>query len=131
MKMNSINTLACETIFDYYDREINRVKEFNWSQDCETFDPNSIIYEGVLYEFEGSHKNSQIYYYIAVPNKLLRFDISILQSKDKYKEKNQGSLFLFFPILSLVKDQKENLCGFSLLSHGKTRAFFQKTMKKF
>ena len=124
MKMQSVNTLVSETIFDFYDREVNRINDFKWNTDSDPIVPKEIIYEGILYEFEQGNTNSETYYYIALPNKLLRYNIKILETKEKYKEKIQGSLSLFFPILSLVKDHKENICGFSLLSHGKLRVFF-------
>ena len=117
-----------DTIFDFFETQTLKISDFNWSKGSTIIlSPADVINEGVLYEFEKSHEESRLYYFIATKDCLIRYNISILSSSNKLKEPNEGCLRLFFPIMGIMKDKKQNLLGLSLKSHGVTRTFFNQT----
>jgi len=122
---NEIHISKDNTIFDFFETEKLNITDFDWKTNSTIIlSQEDIIYEGQLHEFEVSHETFQIYYFIATRDSMIRFNINVLASQNKFKEQNEGVLRLFFPILGAIKDIKRNLLGFSLKSHGITRMFF-------
>ena len=117
-----------ETIFDFYDRKVNKISDFEWNNlPFQAISPCEVVHEGLLHELEDLSKKEEYFYFIATRNFLIKYSIDVLTSDNKLSETPKEYLRIFFPIIKAIKNIEKNVYGFSLISKRRIHNFFNDT----